>query len=71
MGYYNRMKLVKLTPDNANLYIGFDALFKTRNRFLIKKINGVSITCKTIYIDQPDLHNCLEIVSRNVYVIVG
>jgi hypothetical protein len=64
------MNLIQLTPENATQYIGFDILFKTRKQKIIKTILGVSDTCKTIYIDNPDLNNNLQIVSRKVYVIL-
>lgn len=62
--------LVKLTPDNASQYIGHQIQFKTRKTTITKTILRVSETGKTIYIDHPDLNNCLEIVSRNVSVIL-
>jgi predicted AAA+ superfamily ATPase len=64
------MNLMKLTPQNAFKYIGKSIIYKTRDQDDIKIINGVSATGKTIYIDNPDLNNCLQIVSRNVYVIL-
>jgi len=64
------MEFIKLTPDNAYQYVGSDIIFKTRNEHIIKKILGVSDTSKTIYIDHPDLNNTLQIVTRNVYVII-
>ena len=42
---------------------------KTRNNHTIKRINNVSNSGKSVYIEHPDLQNSLEIVSRNVYVI--
>ena len=62
--------LVKLTPANASQYIGHQIQFKTRKTTITKTILRVSETGKTIYIDHPDLNNCLEIVSRNVSVIL-
>ena len=61
------MELIKLTPENANQYIGHEILFKTRNNHIIKKILEVSNTC--VKIDHPDLNNTLQILTRNVYVI--
>lgn len=64
------MKLIKLTPENAIHYIGSEILFKTRgNNHVIKKILRVSKSGKSIKIDHPDLQDCLQIVTRNVYVI--
>jgi hypothetical protein len=64
------MNLLKLTQQNAFKYIGNSIIFRTRNQYKIKKINGVSLTGKTVYIDHPDLNNSLQIVTRNVYVII-
>jgi hypothetical protein len=64
------MNIIKLTTDNVFQYIGYDIIFKTRESHIIKKIINVSKTGKSITIDHPDLKNQLEIVSRNVYVIV-
>ena len=64
------MNTVKLTTDNVFQYIGYDIIFKTRDNHIIKKIISVSKTGKSITIDHPDLKNQLEIVSRNVYVII-
>jgi hypothetical protein len=65
-----KMNLVKLTPENANKYIGYEIIFKTRKQHLIKKIISVSDTGKSIQIDHPDLNNNLQIVTRKVYVII-
>jgi len=64
------MNLLKLTQSNAFQYIGNKIIFKSRNNYVVKKINGVSVTGKTVYIDHPDLNNSLQIVTRNVYVII-
>ena len=64
------MNTIKLTTDNVFQYIGYDIIFKTRESHIIKKIISVSKTGKSITIDHPDLKNQLEIVSRNVYVII-
>lgn len=64
------MNFVKLTPYNVYRYVGHDIIFKTRNDFIIKTINGVSPTGKTVHIDHPDLNNSLQIVTRNVYAII-
>ena len=64
------MKLIELTPDNVFNYIGYNVLYKTRHNIKLNKINSVSESGKTIYIDNEDLNNCLEIVSRKVYVVI-
>ena len=62
------MELVRLTQKNASKYIGYEILFKTRGNHIIKKILGINNT--SVKIDQPDLHNQLQIVSRKVYVLI-
>jgi hypothetical protein len=64
------MNTVKLTPENVHTYIDYEIIFKTRGNYIVKKIINVSDTKKSIKIDYPDLQNCLQIVSRNVYVIL-
>ena len=62
------MNLIRLTPENASKYIGFEILFKTRGNHIVKKI--ISTKNNSVKIDHPDLKNNLQIVSRKVYVIV-
>jgi hypothetical protein len=64
------MKLIELTTDNVFNYIGYNILYKSRNEIKLSKINKISSSGKTIYIDNEDLNNCLEITSRNIYVII-
>ena len=64
-----KITLVKLTPENAIQYIGYPILFKTRGEYTVKKILSVSKTRQSIKIEEPDLHNSLKIVNRNIYVI--
>lgn len=61
---------LKLTPANAHQYVGYEIQFKTRGTTITKRILGVSDTGMSITIDHPDLKNCLQIVTRNVYVII-
>ena len=61
---------LKLTPANAHQYVGHEIQFKTRGTTITKRILGVSDTGMSIVIDHPDLKNCLQIVTRNVYVII-
>ena len=65
------MNTVKLTPENVFQYIGNEIIFKTRNRQITTRLIGASETGKTIQIDHPDLQNNLQLVTRNVYVIIG
>ncbi len=67
---YSREDLIKLTPENASKYLGYNILFGSRNQYITKKILAVSKTGKSIQIEHPDLKNSLEIVSRKVYVIL-
>lgn len=62
------MKLVRLTQENLNKYIGYEILFKTRGRYIIKKILGVNNT--SVKINHPDLYNQIQIISRKVYVLI-
>ena len=62
---------VKLTPANVMQYIGSEIFFQTRGNQVTTVIRGVSPSGKTIYISHPDLKNNLEIVSRNVYVMLN
>jgi len=64
------MNTIKLTPENVFLYLNHQIIFKSKNNYLIKRIDSISNSGKTIYIDHPDLNNNLEIVSRKVYVII-
>ncbi len=62
------MNLIRLTPENASNYIGYEILFKSRGIHIVKKIISVSRT--SVRIDHPDLHNSLQIISRKVYVLI-
>ena len=64
------MNTTRLTPDNELQYIGHEIIFKSRKNNIIKRIISVSNTGKTIYIEYPDLKNCLQIVTRKVYVVL-
>ena len=61
---------IKLTPDNAKKYIGYDVSFNSRKINYIKKIIKVSESGKSITIDHPDLQNSLQIVSRDTYALI-
>ena len=65
------MYLIELTIDNVFNYIGYNILYKSRNEIKLSKINRTSSSGKTIYIDNDELNNCLEIISRNIYVIIN
>ena len=62
------MKLVRLTQKNLSKYIGYQILFKSRDKYIVKKILGINNT--SVKIDHIDLHNQIQIVSRKVYVLI-
>ena len=62
------MELVRLRQKNVSKYIGYEILFKTRGKHIVKKILGINNT--SVKIDHPDLHNQIQIVSRKVYVLI-
>lgn len=62
------MYLVRLNPQNALTYIGYNILFKTRGKYIVKKI--ISISNTSVRINHPDLNNQLEMISRKVFVII-
>lgn len=64
------MQTIRLTPYNVQQYVGHDIIFKHGKNFIVKQITRVSNGRKTIKIDYPALQNNLEIVTRNVRVIV-
>ena len=68
--YEIKMNTIRLTPENAYQYIGYEIIFKSRIHHIIKRIISVSNSGKSIKIDHPDLQNTLQLVTRNVYVIV-
>jgi hypothetical protein len=64
------MNLLELTIENVFNYINYNILYKSRNEIKLSKINRISSSGKTIYIDNEDLNNCLEITSRKIYVVI-
>ena len=64
------MQTIRLTPFNVQQYVGHNIIFKHGNNLIVKQIARVSNGRKTITIDYPELRNNLEIVKRNVRVIV-
>lgn len=59
---------IKLTPQNATQYIGYTIVFKTRGEYITKKI--LKTNKKTIKIDHSELKNNLQIITRNINVII-
>lgn len=64
------MSSIRLTPYNVQQYIGHDIVFIHNHNQIMKKIMSVSSGRKTIKIDYPPLQNNLEIVSRNIRVLI-
>ncbi len=62
------MEFLRLTPENASKYVGYEIIFKSRGCYLVKKI--LSVTPTSVRIDHPYLHNQVEIKSRKVYVLI-
>ena len=62
--------MIRLTPLNVFQYIGRQIIFKSRKNYKVNRIISASTTGESIRIDDPDLQNALEIVSRIVYVII-
>jgi len=62
------MKLVRLTTQNVSIYIGYEILFKTRGKHIVRTI--IDSTDTSIKIDHPDLHNHIEILKRKVFVLI-
>ena len=60
-------QLVRLTPENAYKYIGYQIMFKTRGEYIIKKI--IRLNPSGAVIDHPDLKD-LVVYSRCMYVIL-
>ncbi len=60
----------KLTPNNADQYIGCQIMFKSgpQRSWNTATILGVSDTGKSIRVDYPSLKNCLQLVHRNIYL---
>lgn len=64
------MRLETLTSENAAQYIGYNILYNSRGQVKMATILSVSETGKTISIDDPELKNALQTVTRKIYVIL-
>ena len=62
------MNFVKLNTDNAPKFVGYNIVFKTGGEFIVKKIISASRT--SVKIDYPRLKNSLEILTRDIQVII-
>ena len=65
---------IRLTQENSRKYVGSDIVFRNdthgSKRIICRKILRVSRSGKTIYINYPPLNNNLQVVSRNIDVIL-
>jgi hypothetical protein len=62
---------VRLTSNNVFQYIGRTVIFHDKyNNQYQKRMRGCSRTGKTIYIEDYEITDNLQIVSRNVQVIM-
>ena len=64
------MSTIRLTPYNVQQYIGYDIIFSHNNNVIMRRIISVSSGRKTIRIEYPLLQNNLQIVSRNIRVVL-
>lgn len=58
---------IRLTCENASLYIGRQILYKTRGFYKINKI--LKVFDKSIQVKNGDLYNNLQLVTRKIYVL--
>jgi hypothetical protein len=58
-----------LTPENASHYIGHKITFTYNQIPVTRTLLRVSETGKTIYVDHPETRNCLQLVTRKIYVL--
>lgn len=63
--------LLRLTSDNAAQHIGREIQFYYKSRYVVKTLNRVSPSGKTVYIDCPDVKNNLQLATRKVYLLAG
>jgi hypothetical protein len=64
------MQTIRLTPYNVQQYVGYNIVFYHGANQIVRRVERVSSGRKTIIIDYPELQNNLQIVSRNVKVIL-
>jgi hypothetical protein len=60
--------MVRLTPENVKQYLGYEIVFKSGGKRITRKILSVSESGKSIRVDFPYLHNCLNL-SRKIHVL--
>ena len=59
----------KLTPENASKYIGCEIIFTHNKTQVTRTLLRVSETGKTIYVNYPKTRNCLQLVTRNIFLL--
>jgi len=64
------MRLQRLESETAHQYVGYNILYKSRGAIKMSTIIGVSDTGKTINIENPDLNNALQTITRKIYLII-
>lgn len=64
------MRLELLTSENAATYIGSNILYTSRGQVKMATILSASDTGKTVHIEDPELNNALQTVTRKIYVII-
>lgn len=67
---HSQMRLQLLESDTADQYVGYNILYKSRNVIKMSTIMGVSETGKTIHVEDPELNNMLQTVTRKIYIII-
>jgi hypothetical protein len=65
-----KMSSIRLTPYNVQQYVGYTIVFTHNNYEIIRQIKRVSTGRKRVIIDYPPLQNNLEIMSRNIKIIL-
>ena len=58
-----------LTPENASNFIGRKITFTYNKSPVTRTLLRVSETGKTIYVDHPETRNCLQLVTRKIYLL--
>jgi hypothetical protein len=58
-----------LTPENAANNIGRQISFTYNKTATIRTLLRVSETGKTIYVDHQETKNCLQLVTRKIYIL--
>lgn len=58
-----------LTPENASKCIGRKISFTHNGSLVTRILLRVSETGKTIYVDHPETRNCLQLVTRKIYLL--